>query len=121
MAKDFGLFSIEPVLKVTDVKATAEYYRDTLGFEIDLLYGDPPTHAVMRRGIVIQFALGEEADVGSSGWMYVRMSRDMDGFYDELKSRGANIVSERETKPWGKREFDVEDCNGYRIRFGIDA
>lgn len=31
MADQSGLFSIEPVLKVIDVKATAEYYRDVLG------------------------------------------------------------------------------------------
>lgn len=121
MADKYGLFSIEPVLKVTDVKATAEYYRDVLGFEIDLLWGEPPTHAVVRQGIVIQFDQGDSPEMVFPGWMYVRLSRNMHGFYEDLKSRGANIVAEPEDKPWGKREFDVEDCNGYRLRFSIDA
>jgi 2-polyprenyl-3-methyl-5-hydroxy-6-metoxy-1,4-benzoquinol methylase len=41
----YQLFGMQPVLAVPDVEATATWYRDKLGFSIDLLVGDPPVHA----------------------------------------------------------------------------
>lgn len=38
-------YTVQPVLGVPDVLAAAHYYRNTLGFHIEYLYGDPPTHA----------------------------------------------------------------------------
>ena len=118
---DVGMFAAEPVLTVPDVKQAAEYYRDILGFEITLIWGDPPTHAVVRRGVSIQFDNRHTNEPNPSGWTYIRLSQDLDGLYEEYKSSGANIAAEIEERPWGKREFDIEDLNGYRIRFSVDA
>jgi uncharacterized glyoxalase superfamily protein PhnB len=45
---------------------------------------------------------------------------DIDETYDELKSLGANIVEPLETKPWGVRQFTVEDLDGNRFHFHHD-
>ncbi len=122
---DVGMFAAEPVLIVPDVEKAAEYYRDVLGFEITLIWGDskssPATHAVVRRGISIQFDNRHANEAQPSGWTYIRLSQNLDGLYEEYKASGANIVAEIEERPWGKREFDIEDLNGYRIRFSVDA
>ena len=38
-----------PVLLVTDVAASAVYYRDKLGFVIDTLYGEPAHFGLVHR------------------------------------------------------------------------
>ncbi len=38
--------------------------------------------------------------------------RDVNGWHDRLKKRGTAIVSTLEDKPWGHREFSVEDPDG---------
>jgi uncharacterized glyoxalase superfamily protein PhnB len=37
---------------------------------------------------------------------------NIDASYQELKSLGANIVDPLEKKPWGLRQFTVEDLDG---------
>ena len=36
-----------------------------------------------------------------------------------MKDKGAKITSDLETKPWGMREFTVEDLNGNQLRLGM--
>ena len=47
-------------------------------------------------------------------------AEDVDASYDELKSLGAKIVEPLETKPWGLRQFTVEDLDGNRFYFHHD-
>ena len=42
----------------------------------------------------------------------------IDDMYEIHRANGANIVSQLEDKPWGLREYAVEDPNGYHLRFG---
>ncbi len=37
--------------------------------------------------------------------------------YQAHRANGARIVSELEDKPWGLREYTIEDPNGYHLRF----
>ena len=43
-----------------------------------------------------------------------------DALHSELKSRGVEITRDVCNQPYGCRDFDVEDCNGYRLCFGED-
>jgi uncharacterized glyoxalase superfamily protein PhnB len=45
---------------------------------------------------------------------------DLDATYAELRSRGARIVEPLEKKPWGVRQFTVEDIDGNRFYFHHD-
>jgi len=50
-------------------------------------------------------------------WVF---AEDIDATYDELKSSGAKIVEPLEKKPWGLRQFTVEDLDGNRFHFHHD-
>ena len=50
-------------------------------------------------------------------WVY---AEDIDASYQELKSLGANIVEPLEKKPWGLRQFTVEDLDGNLFYFHHD-
>jgi predicted enzyme related to lactoylglutathione lyase len=36
----------------------------------------------------------------------------------EFKTNGVKIARDIRDQPYGCRDFDVEDCNGYRLCFG---
>jgi len=45
---------------------------------------------------------------------------DADALYKEFKSKGVKITRDLCDQPYGCRDFDIEDCNGYRLCFGHD-
>lgn len=118
------LHRAEPVLLVRDVRDSAEYYRDRLGFHIDFLYGDPPVHAGVSRldwtgqGVVLQLAQDSaERPLTPSGYLYIFVN-DVDALHHELHTGGAAVVDPPASQPWGLREFTVRDNNGHLLRFG---
>ena len=123
-------WSIAPYFFVQDVVATAAYYRDTLGFAFDRFWGDPPSFCmVYRQGITIMLAqLGQNAamrpnhvsDPEGSAWDAYIWVYDADALHTEFVGRGASIARAICDQPYGCRDFDVEDCNGYRLCFGHD-
>jgi hypothetical protein len=55
---------IAPCFIVDDVVATANYYRDQLGFAYERFWNDPPSFCmVKRRGVVIMLAQLEQPGV----------------------------------------------------------
>ena len=119
------IYSVQPILAVPDVKATAEYYRDHLNFTIDWLYGEPPTFGAVSckewtpEGAHIQ--LTQTTAMLSAPQMislYLFMGQDIDQWYQRYRAQGVQIERELNTYPWGMREFSVRDCNSYLLRFG---
>ena len=120
-----------PILGVQDVRRTAEYYRDVLGFDLDPVDGvfqpspDEPSgvYAIVKRpGVWIHFQIRRdpqpvrqrphfERDV----YLYVD---DVDRLHADLERRGAIILAPPQTAPYAIREMVVEDLNGYRLAFG---
>jgi hypothetical protein len=45
---------------------------------------------------------------------------DADALHREFKSNQVKIRRDVRDQPYGCRDFDVEDCNGYRLCFGHD-
>jgi uncharacterized glyoxalase superfamily protein PhnB len=44
---------------------------------------------------------------------------EVDAPHDELKSRGATIVHPPGDRPYGMRDFDIDDLDGNRLTFGM--
>jgi RimJ/RimL family protein N-acetyltransferase/uncharacterized glyoxalase superfamily protein PhnB len=121
-------FTVEPVLMVPDVMKTAEYYRDQLGFVIDFLYGDPPTHGTVSRGqwngglVNIQLSqVPAEQEIVPSSYLYIMVSTNIDQLYEMYQAKGVTITAELVTQPWGRREFTMRDLNGHLLRFATHA
>jgi len=123
-------WSVAPYLIVDDVVATANFYRDRLGFHYDRFWGDPPCFCMVRRaGITIMLKqLAEKgrmrpnrlADPDGEAWDAYVWVEDADALWGEFKAKGAKIARDICDQPYGCRDFDVEDCNGYRLCFGQD-
>ena len=123
-------WTIAPYFLVDDVVATAEFYREQLGFDYERFWGDPPAFCmVKRRGIVIMLSqlrprVGPRpnhlADPESEAWDAYIWTEDADALRAEFGAKGVKIARDICDQPYGMRDFDIEDCNGYRLCFGHD-
>ncbi len=105
-----------PELPVSDVERAQHHYRDALGFEI--LWLDPGEIGAVKRGnATIFFRQTTPPFAAAVHWVF---AEDVEATYYELKSLGANIVDPLERKPWGLRQFTVEDIDGNRFYFHHD-
>jgi predicted enzyme related to lactoylglutathione lyase len=124
-------WNIAPYFVVDDVVATANYYRDELGFDYHRFWGCPSSFCmVIRSGVVIMLSqLGKpgvmrpnhKADPEGEAWDAYIWIEDADTLHSEFKSKGIKITRDICDQPYGCRDFDVEDCNGYRLCFGQDV
>lgn len=121
-----------PQFTVPDVRRTAEYYRDVLGFRIAGYWdgrsatpdanGAPLFGIVQRDGIQVFFnradgAMPRGGRAEGAYDVYIRV-RGLDALAAELRQRGADIVDGPEDREYGQREVVVRDCNGLMIGFG---
>ena len=119
-----------------DPDASLAFYRDTLGFEVrnDVGYGglrwitvgpadQPDTSIVLeppvapgcgitedeRRTIAEMMAKGSYAHI-------VLTTADLDGVFERLQARGAEVVQEPTAQPYGVRDCAFRDPAGNLIR-----
>lgn len=106
-----------PELPVADVERAQQYYRDFLGFEIGWLYPGKRIGSVSRGNVVIFFRSRTEPFEPAIHWVF---AEDIDATYKEFQSSGSKIVEPLEKKPWGLRQFTLEDLDGNRFYFHCD-
>lgn len=115
-----------PILLVRDVVASANYFRDSVGFAHDGFYGDPPSFCICRRdGMYLMLAQVADASKIVPFW-HVRdctcnayfWTDDADALYEQMKSAGARMDYGPCTQPYGVREFGIQDLDGHDIGFG---
>lgn len=110
------------VLAVRDLAASTRYYMDVLGFTRDFGDSSDGWSFLSRDGFKLM--LGHCADampageLGDHSWFVYLIVHDVDGFYKEITSRGADATSTPTSKPWGLREFGIRTPEGHRIVFG---
>ena len=117
-----------PILLVADVVASAEYYRDKLGFEFDRFWGEPPCFCMPHRdGHVVMLSQVEDPKhivphykVVENLWNIYFWVDDVEAIHAELTGRGATIDYDLCIQPHGCKEFGVQDLDGYDIAFGQD-
>ena len=121
--------AICPHFVVHDVVASAEYYRDVLGFKILRYWLDPPVFAIVARDdIEIQFGKSDSGNLPSpniarresalDAYIWVN---DVDALYAELQSRGAKILESPSVRVYKCYELLVEDNFGFRLCFSMDT
>jgi catechol 2,3-dioxygenase-like lactoylglutathione lyase family enzyme len=113
-----------PVLLVSDVRASAEFYRDHLGFVIDFLHGNPAFYASVSRDeacIHLRFVhqplanaeLREREQVISA---FVSVA-NVKSLFSEYETRGVSFVQPLKKEPWGQSSFLVRDPDGNCLCF----
>lgn len=113
---DIDCVAIFPTLPVRDVRETAEWYQQKLGFELRFFYGDPPTHGAVQLGqATLHFYPGKPNP--DHHWVYLQVE-DVDEVYEWIRGNGVETLDAPTDQPWRMREFNLSDLNGYHLRFG---
>jgi predicted enzyme related to lactoylglutathione lyase len=128
MAQNAIRWNVAPYFLVADVVAAANFYRDKLGFRYERFWGDPPNFCMVQRsGIVVMLSQvcakgvmrpNRMAEPGGDAWDAYVWVEDADALYEEFKGKGVKIARPICDQPYGCRDFDIEDSNGYRLCFG---
>ena len=108
------------VLAVHNARRSAEFYVEMLGFRVV----NEPAGWVFVAKDNCMIMLGEcPKDMPASAlgchsyFAYLRVA-DADTWYRHLKTKGAELLSRIEDKPWGMREFAMRTPDGHRITIG---
>jgi uncharacterized glyoxalase superfamily protein PhnB len=118
------LKSFVPILFVRDVSASAAFFQEKLGFEMDFLHGAPPFYGSVSRGkaclhlrCVQQPNFADLAAREVSLILAAVEVSDVQALFDEFKRRGAEFSQTPTKQPWGGTDFHVRDPDGNVISF----
>lgn len=116
---------IVPQLFTTDLDSTLAYYRDSLGFETQFIYGEPAFYAgAIRDGQSIFFrVIAQPLPIDPLKEMEEHLDayitvQDIDTLYAEFATRGIPLARDIASQPWSFREFVIRDCDQRLLCFG---
>ena len=118
-----------PIIFVANVQASAEFFRDTLGFSIDFLHGHPPFYgAVSRDGACVHLKFVHEPvfTIGTHDRDGLIMAfievENVKALYGTYLAAGVTFDQKLKKQAWGGRDFIVRDLDGNGICFvGLSA
>jgi uncharacterized glyoxalase superfamily protein PhnB len=114
------LTELRPMIWTEDLKATVDFYTETLGFTCVAIMEDRGW-ASLRRDTVGLMASLPNAHISYdkldfTGSFYFNTD-DVDAVWDQLKDK-ARVCYDIEDFDYGMREFAIYDNNGYLLQFG---
>ena len=102
-----------------DAATAADFYGGLFGWEV---FEPTGGHAMCRlRGRDVAGIGSPTPDGLPVAWTTYVWVDDADALHAEFQAKGVTISREICDQPYGCRDFDVEDCNGYRLCFGHDT
>jgi uncharacterized glyoxalase superfamily protein PhnB len=115
-----------PVLLVKDVIQAAAHWGEKLGFSDQSLHNHPPDFCMASRdGLTIMLAqvgpgvaIRPHWTVVGKLWSAYFWVDDAEVLYKEMIERGATIDWGLSIKPYGVKEFGIQDIDGHDIAFG---
>ena len=115
-----------PLLLVADVRKSADFYRDKLGFGYERIWGDPPCFAIVQRDglhlMLSQVPAGEPVDTtfraNEGVWNAYIWVDDAQGLHDDWAAGGVTIVCPPTKMIYGQLEFTIRDLDGHAIGIG---
>jgi len=114
-----------PVLLVEDVSMAVAYYCVILGFAVEFTQNEQYM-GVFRDGVHVHLAASNGAPLHSNRVAWTESFKpadvnffvsDVDALYAEVKAKGATVDGPPRDEPYGVRDFQVTDLNGYMLRF----
>ncbi|MGZ5444502.1 MAG: glyoxalase superfamily protein [Thermoanaerobaculia bacterium] len=104
-----------PILRVADLRASIDYYVNSLGFKVD--FETEWLVSVSRDRCCIFLAVGDQGNPGA--WVWIGVA-DAEALHDELRAKGAKIRHPPTNFSWAL-EMQVEDLDGNVLRLGSDS
>jgi uncharacterized glyoxalase superfamily protein PhnB len=118
------LKKVTPILFVKDVTASATFFQQKLGFEIDFLHGLPPFYgAVSRDGVCLHLRFVHQplfAQMAAQEKSLILASIEVSNvhtLFEEFKAQGTEFAQTLTKQAWGGTDFHVRDLDGNVISF----
>jgi uncharacterized glyoxalase superfamily protein PhnB len=109
------LSRIAPEIPVSNLQGSIEYYEQKLGFRVVMQMPAGDYAIVERDGIAIHLFQDNTRSHSPVG-IHI-FTHQLDELHAELQQRGARLSQEIMCKPWGNRDFRVNDYSGNEIKF----
>ena len=115
--------SIMPEMPVRNLSAAVEFYTKVLAFRLEHLHGDE--YAVMRREVVrVGLKRAEPPAIpAGSGRLYAFLN-GIEEFFDavqgSINAAGGKLVDSLAARPYGLKDFAIQDPDGNHLGFGED-
>jgi DNA-binding transcriptional MerR regulator len=109
---------VMPRVPVSDLDRSITYYQEVLGLDLAWRTDDGQLAAIATGGIEILLLVpwaGEQPPTPQSFYVYVE---DPDALCVEFEQAGANVVDTVALRPYGMRDFAVQDPDGHRFTLG---
>lgn len=121
---EVDLKSAVPILFMRDVPASANFFKEKLGFAIDFLYGEPPFYGSVSRGkACIHLRFVHEPNFSALAAREVSLIlatievSDVLGLFAEFSDRNVDFPQLPTKQPWGGTDFHIRDPDGNVISF----
>ncbi len=120
------VIGVAPQFLVGDLLVATEYYRDKLGFATDFVYQSFYA-SVSRDGFSIHLKCAPKT---ASDRTHRKQNEHLDAYisvrgiealFMELQAKGARIIRSLAERPWARKEFYVEDPDGYLLCFSEES
>ena len=109
-----------PLVFVEDADKGIDFYKEKLGFHLDWSYdyADGKYACVSRGSAEFHVTVCSCDGQRHTGKLWVRVAcGPVDPLFDEFSSKGVTILEEPKNRPYGMREFEIEDLDGNRLTF----
>jgi uncharacterized glyoxalase superfamily protein PhnB len=111
--------ALTPMLGTNELRATVDFYKNNLGFELDELNEEWGWCHMHKDGVNIMFTKPNKSYGGKplfTGSFYI-YTEDVDGLWEELKTK-VTVSYPIDNFSHSMREFAILDNNGYILQFG---
>jgi uncharacterized glyoxalase superfamily protein PhnB len=114
------------ILRYRDPRAAIDWLCAALGFEQNFVAEEAGeiVHAQLRRGDALLFLGPDRRDDpygmhspqafdGTSSCVYIAIGADVDAHCERARAKGATIITEPSSTPYGSREYSCRDPEGH--------
>jgi predicted enzyme related to lactoylglutathione lyase len=121
------VLSLEPELLVEDMGRTLKFYKEILGFDVELAFPEdnPSFTRIKKDGIRIMLndrksfekdvPKFKEMKMGGTEQIFIK-AVGIEDFYKSIENK-VSVIQPLHRTDYGSLEFIIEDCNGYLICF----
>ena len=112
--------SLIPVFSVSDLSKSIEFYTETLGFQLDFIYGEPQFYAgLFKDSIELHLVSKNLRQPAGSGNLSI-LTDEVDDLHQKLIEAKVQIIVPPDDRDYGLRDFSCKDLDGNIIVFGTD-
>lgn len=119
-----SVHGIDPVLPVSDLAASVDWWCGVLGFAVGFSIGEPPRLVKVVPtpgfagvpGVQLRAATDADADIVGTATLSLTAGIDIEAQARRAVGWGATVVTPFGRRPWGLFEIELADPDGNRIR-----